>query len=74
VVPVRLEVVGAQRLACETCERRVERMLRALPGVAEVRAHARQQRIDVLFDPAAIDQAALMARLGEAGYETRTGP
>ena len=41
------EVIGDQRLHCESCEQRVERLLKALQGVGQVRAQARIQRIEV---------------------------
>jgi copper chaperone len=70
---VTFEVIGDQRLVCESCERRVERLLKPLPGVGKVRAQARDQRIEVLFDAAALDPTAIAERLGKAGYETRVG-
>lgn len=68
---VTLEVTGDQRLNCEKCEQRVASLLTTLQGVRQVRARALDQRIDVLFDAAALDTNALTARLDEAGYETR---
>ena len=68
---IKLEVVGDQRLVCENCERRVERMLKALEGVGQVHAHAGNQQIEVLFDAAALDPTAIAERLSKAGYETR---
>ena len=68
-----LEVIGDARLHCEGCEQRVERLLNALQGVRQVRAHAHNQRIEVLFDTAVLEATALAERLGEAGYETRVG-
>jgi copper chaperone len=67
------EVIGAQRLYCEGCEQRVERLLKALQGVRQVCAHAHNQRIEVLFDTAVLEDTAIAARLGEAGYETTVG-
>lgn len=67
---VTLDVVGDQRLHCESCELRVQRLLKALPGVGQVRADARRQRIEVLFDAARLEPTAIVERLGEAGYET----
>jgi copper chaperone len=70
---ITFAVIGEQRLHCEGCEQRVERLLRALPGVRQVRAHAHNQHIEVLFDTAVLKDAAIAARLGEAGYETTVG-
>ena len=70
---ITFEVIGDERLHCEGCEQRVERLLTALQGVRQVRAHAHNQRIEVLFDTAVLDDTAIAARLGGAGYETRVG-
>jgi copper chaperone len=70
---ITFEVIGDQRLVCESCERRVERMLKALPGVDQVRAQARNQLIEVLFDTAAFEATAIADRLRTAGYQTRVG-
>lgn len=70
---VILEVVGDQRLFCDGCERRVERLLKALQGVGQVRAQARNQHIEVLFDTAALNADTIKKHLGNAGYETRVG-
>lgn len=70
---VTFEITGEARLACAGCEQRVERLLKALPGVRQVRAKAPNQTIEVLFDAAAIEPAAIAERLGKAGYQTRVG-
>jgi copper chaperone len=70
---ITFEVIGDQSLHCESCEQRVEGLLKALPGVGKVRAHARNQRIDVLFDTAVLEATAITERLRVAGYETRVG-
>jgi copper chaperone len=67
---VTFEVVGEQQLHCEGCEQRVERMLKALPGVERVRAQARKQRIEVLYDASTQDPSAIAQHLGTAGYQT----
>lgn len=73
VKSVTFEVVGEQRLFCEGCEQRVKGLLKALQGVRQVRAQARNQRIEVLFDTAVLEPTAIAERLSEAGYETRIG-
>lgn len=65
-----LEVVGDARLACEGCEQRVERVLKALPGVSQARARARNQRIEVLFDTTKLEPSAIVEQVRKAGYET----
>ncbi len=68
---VTFEVVGDQRLACQGCEERVEDVLKTLQGVKQVRAHSRNQRIQVLIDTAVFESSAIVERLFQAGYETR---
>jgi copper chaperone len=68
---ISFEVVGEQRIACDGCEERIETLLNEMPGVGKVQVRARNQRIDLLFDAAALDSAAIAERLREAGYETR---
>jgi copper chaperone CopZ len=70
---ITFEVIGDQPLHCESCERRVERLLKPLQGVSKVRAQSRNQRIEVLFDDAVLDAAAITETLGKAGYEIRVG-
>jgi len=68
---VTFEVIGDQRIFCESCEQRIERMLSGLEGVRQVRAKARNQRIELLFDSAVLESALIAERLSRAGYETR---
>ena len=70
---ITFELIGDQRLVCEGCEQRVERLLKALQGVGQVRAQTHNQRIKVLFDAAVLEPTAIAERLGEAGYQTRVG-
>jgi copper chaperone len=70
---ITFEVIGDQRIVCEGCEQRIERLLKALPGVDKVRAQARKQRIEVLFDAAVLEATTIAEHLGTAGYETKTG-
>lgn len=68
---VTFEVIGNQRLHCESCENRVARLLKGVEGVSKVRAQSRNQRIEVLFDDAILDDATIVERLSAAGYQTR---
>lgn len=68
---ITLEVTGNQRLVCEGCEQRVERVVKALPGVERVRARAHKQRIEVQFDNAVLEPGTITDNIREAGYETR---
>ena len=68
---ITFEVIGDQRLHCESCENRVTRLLKGVEGVSKVRAQSKNQRIEVLFDDAVLDAAAIAERLSAAGYQTR---
>lgn len=68
---ITFKVIGDQRLRCQSCEQRVERLLKPLEGVAQVRAQAHNQRIEVLFDAAVLEPTAIAERIRKAGYETR---
>lgn len=68
---ITFEVVGNQRIVCDGCEQRVEKMLKSVQGVDKARAHMKNQRIDVLFDAAVVDAGALAERMEKAGYQTR---
>ena len=57
-----LEVVGNQPLVCESCEQRVERLLKNLDGVRHVHADAQNQRVEVLFDTARLETTAIADR------------
>jgi len=70
---VTFEVIGDSKMKCEGCEKRVEHVLKALPGVGKVHAQSQNQRIDVLFDTGVLDAAAIAERLGKAGFQTRVG-
>ena len=68
---ITLEVVGNQPMVCESCEQRVERLLKGLDGVRQVHAHANNQRVEILFDNARVETAAIADRMKGAGYEVR---
>jgi copper chaperone CopZ len=68
---ITLEVVGDQRIVCGGCEERIEGLLKRLEGVEKVRAKARNQRVEVLFDATRLDANTISNRLGNAGYQTK---
>lgn len=68
---ITFEVVGPQRIACDGCEQRVEKLLKSVEGVDKVRARSKNQRIDVLLDAAVVDASTISERLDKAGYQSR---
>ena len=68
---ITFEVAGDQRIVCDGCEQRIEKLLKSVQGVDKARAHMKNQRIEVLFDAAVVDAAALAECMEKAGYQTR---
>jgi copper chaperone len=68
---VTFEVTGNQKIVCEGCEERVETLLKGVQGVNKVRAHSRNQRVDVLLNTAVLAPAAIVERLNKAGFEAK---
>ncbi len=70
VVKVDFTVVGEEKMRCGGCETRVRFALSRLPGVQDVRADSKTQRIAVVINPNEVTPADLQARLKIAGFET----
>ncbi len=66
-------VIGEEKLHCEGCEQRVDRALKRLDGVREVRTSHRSQRIEVGYDLERISEVQLRERLESFGYEVALG-
>lgn len=57
------------RMSCTGCEQRIAAVLGRVDGVAEVEADHRAGTVIVDYDAAAVDEATISGRLGDAGYE-----
>lgn len=68
---ITFEVIGDHQMACNGCEQRVQNAVKTLPGVGKIRADARNQHIDVLFDETKVDAVTVAERIGKVGYQTR---
>ncbi|HLL21569.1 MAG TPA: heavy metal translocating P-type ATPase, partial [Kofleriaceae bacterium] len=62
---VELAVSG---MTCAACVRRIEKAVRAVPGVAEATVNLVTQRASITFDPKAAPQRSLVAAIEKAGY------
>lgn len=63
------QVVGDHTMHCGGCEGSVNFVLSVLPGVREVRASHKTQRIDVAYDETQpLDPAQVQAELDNLGY------
>jgi sulfite exporter TauE/SafE/plastocyanin domain-containing protein/copper chaperone CopZ len=67
---LRLDVDG---MTCGNCEQRIEKAVRALPGVRSVRASASLAEVTVRFDPHQVRIEAIREAITGAGYQVRGG-
>lgn len=68
---VTLQVEG---MTCTGCEQRVGKVLRRMDGVREATADHRTGQVQVRFDPATIERAAMEAQIETAGYQVAGDP
>lgn len=60
-------ILPIEGMTCATCAGRVEKALRALPGV-QAAVNLSNDQADVQFDPTRVAPAALAEAVGRAGY------
>ena len=65
---LNLNVTG---MTCTGCENRIERTLKDLEGVRHANADHQAGTVTVMLDDAQSDEAAVRARIEQAGYEVR---
>lgn len=66
---LEFSVAGEQKIHCESCEQRIARALKRVPGISNVNASAKDQRISVLIDPGCTTPEQVQAKLNELGYD-----
>ncbi len=66
---LQFSVIGEQKIHCSSCEERIARVLKRVPGIQNVQASAGDQHIAVLVDPTRVTAGIVQAKLGEIGYE-----
>lgn len=62
-------VIGIEGMSCGGCVASVERALKALPGVSDVKVDLAARNATVDFDPAQTDLTQLKQAIEEAGYD-----
>src|SRR4030067_715382 len=67
---ITLPITG---MTCANCVATIERNLRRLDGVQSAVVSLASERASVEYDPARIDQEALVARIRRAGYDVALG-
>ncbi len=61
-------VTGEQKIHCAGCEERIGNALRRLPGIKDVQASHKDQRVVVTFDPTQVMPDKVRATLEQLGY------
>jgi copper chaperone len=56
-------------MTCGGCENAIKRALSMLPGVSDVSASHRDNRVTLSYDPQKVDLAAITKRIEAAGYQ-----
>lgn len=64
-------LLRAEGFSCPSCVSRIEKALKALPGVSGAKVHFATARIEVDHDPAVTGADALVAAVAKAGYQSR---
>lgn len=66
---LEFNVSGEQKIHCASCEERITRALKRVPGIQSVQANAKSQSISVSIDPSRVTAEIVQTKLGEIGYE-----
>ena len=67
---IEFNVIGQERIHCESCEQRIARALKRVGGVADIKASSAGQTIRVSINPERITPEQIHSKLQELGYET----
>ncbi len=70
---VQFSITGEQTIHCASCEARIERALRRVAGVQDVRANADTQQVAATIDPTHVTPEQVRATLTALGYEAQGG-
>lgn len=66
---LEFNVTGEQKIHCASCEERIARALKRVPGIDRVNASAKDQRISVSIDTDRTTQEEVQAKLHDIGYD-----
>jgi len=65
-----LEVEG---MTCDHCVMRVTNALKALKGVKDAKVELEAKKATVTYDPAKVDEKAMIAAIVEVGFQAKVG-
>lgn len=63
-------ILRSQELSCPSCVAKIEKALKALPGVEEAKVYFNTGRIEVQHDPHAVAAEELVKTVRSVGYES----
>ena len=66
--------IGIAGMTCDNCVRKVEKSLRALPGIKDVKVDRAAALAQVTFDRAKVDVPAMHDALLKSGYKPQPIP
>lgn len=61
-------------MSCASCVGRVEKVLKAVPGVHQATVNLATQEARVAFDPSQVNRARLVQAVAQAGYDVPEPP
>ncbi|HMN21387.1 MAG TPA: heavy-metal-associated domain-containing protein [Ottowia sp.] len=64
-------ILRSDELSCPSCIGKIEKALKALPGVIEAKVHFNSGRIDVEHDTTQVNAERLQEAVRNVGYGTR---
>jgi copper chaperone CopZ len=64
-------VLRSDEFSCPSCVVKIEKALKALPGVAAAKVHFNTGRIEIAYDPAIASVEALVSAVKSVGYTAR---
>ncbi len=64
-------VLRSQELSCPSCVAKIEKVLKAVPGVSEAKVFFNTGRIEVQHDPAQAAPELLVKTIQSVGYEAK---
>lgn len=67
-------ILRSQELTCPSCVAKIEKALKAVPGVADAKVFFNTGRIEVQHDPEQAENEKLVKAVKSAGYEARVSP
>jgi P-type Cu+ transporter len=65
----RQETLPITGMTCANCALTIERNVRKLPGIETANVNLANERLNVVYDPAAVSHDDIVARVRRAGYD-----